>query len=705
MIFPKPDEYNAAVQNPKVCFSDDDLRNGRVQQNSMGLPFPYSGGFTTTYKVFTDNTTYAARCFIRDVRNLVARYSAIGDFRLHSKCPYLVDADVLKNGILVGGKWHPIIKMRWVEGDLLNVFLEKTINQNKGELEVFLAKFEEFAHQLEKDEFAHGDLQHGNILIRNDRIYLIDYDGVYVPEIESLGTGEVGHPNYQHPARTTKNFDRNLDRFSVIVIWLSIKILLYKKNFWQKYNNGENLIFLREDFRDPKSSNIFYELSQVPELKEDVLKFAAICNEDFEKVPPLHGFIDGGFSYIKPTLKKPAKARRVITSKEQDVFNNLYGAASQVGVKTSSGAFRYTPTTTLSGGATTVPPTTPTSTQSQPVYSAPTPIPAPQNRSKWLIWAALIFVGIIILSSLTDTGTPSYQQQPTSIGSPNNYVSDTSVVTCPAGYVKSSITQKCVTRDKNCEETEGAGSVWDGNFCTSPCTAYQCQLANGTCVSKPINSSCIADAATKYSSWKCDSGYYEVKSTSGDIDCHNAISMNSSCNSSQTNSRWDGSDPKGGKINCVCSTGYTSNSITFGSPGSACVVEVQKSASELCQDKYGPNTYSDGTYCQCNSGYEWNSSQTACTAKITAEQRNQSCSTKWPKSIWDGTYCDCPAGYNWNTSQTACVLSNAAQWCQSNNPGYYTDVSYYPNGNFSCSCYGTPAGSEGRTAFGCNSPQ
>ena len=56
MSFPKPDEYNIAVQNPENCFSDDDLRFGKVQSNNMGLPVAYSGGFTTTYKVFTDNS-------------------------------------------------------------------------------------------------------------------------------------------------------------------------------------------------------------------------------------------------------------------------------------------------------------------------------------------------------------------------------------------------------------------------------------------------------------------------------------------------------------------------------------------------------------------------------------------------------------------------------------------------------------------------
>ena len=51
MALPRGDEYNQAVQNPRVNFSDTELKLCHVETNPLGLPKPYSGGFTTTYRL------------------------------------------------------------------------------------------------------------------------------------------------------------------------------------------------------------------------------------------------------------------------------------------------------------------------------------------------------------------------------------------------------------------------------------------------------------------------------------------------------------------------------------------------------------------------------------------------------------------------------------------------------------------------------
>ena len=56
-------------------------------------------------------------------------------------------------------------------------------------------------------EVAHGDLQHGNVLLvpgasaNSLAVKLIDYDGMCVPALAGSKSGEVGHPAYQHPQR------------------------------------------------------------------------------------------------------------------------------------------------------------------------------------------------------------------------------------------------------------------------------------------------------------------------------------------------------------------------------------------------------------------------------------------------------------------------------------------------------------------------
>jgi hypothetical protein len=48
MSWPTPQEYNEAIQNPRFCFADAELRAANPETNSMGLPKARSGGFAWT---------------------------------------------------------------------------------------------------------------------------------------------------------------------------------------------------------------------------------------------------------------------------------------------------------------------------------------------------------------------------------------------------------------------------------------------------------------------------------------------------------------------------------------------------------------------------------------------------------------------------------------------------------------------------------
>src|SRR5438034_11486371 len=65
---------------------------------------------------------------------------------------------------------------------------------------------------------AHGDLQHGNILVRGGSIHLVDYDGMWVPALKGRHATETGHRAYQHPERSEQDYGQEIDRFSVLVI-------------------------------------------------------------------------------------------------------------------------------------------------------------------------------------------------------------------------------------------------------------------------------------------------------------------------------------------------------------------------------------------------------------------------------------------------------------------------------------------------------
>jgi hypothetical protein len=135
-------------------------------------------------------------------------------------------------------------------------------------------------------------LQNGNVIIAQN-IRLIDYDGIYVPGLPRGQGAELGHKHFQHPSRSAADFGPDMDRFSFIVIELSLRALSRAPSLFSKYSNGENIIFTASDFANPGHSSLFQELSCISELRRDVLHFARVCAASVKEVPQLTDFIDG----------------------------------------------------------------------------------------------------------------------------------------------------------------------------------------------------------------------------------------------------------------------------------------------------------------------------------------------------------------------------------------------------------------------------
>jgi hypothetical protein len=53
MAWPTPQDYNEAVQNPHLNFSDAELKAGDLEVTPMGLPRVASGAFASVYRMHT----------------------------------------------------------------------------------------------------------------------------------------------------------------------------------------------------------------------------------------------------------------------------------------------------------------------------------------------------------------------------------------------------------------------------------------------------------------------------------------------------------------------------------------------------------------------------------------------------------------------------------------------------------------------------
>jgi hypothetical protein len=293
MAYPQIVEYHEAVQHPSQAFVDPELKQGSVAENNLGLPLVMSGGFALTYAVTTPRRKCAVRCFHREIPAIQQKYDAIAKKLRSLGNDCFVYFDFQQSGIKVRQETFPIVRMDWVEGDTLGIWLDKHFGDARG-LEKARTDFTAIARFLENKGIAHGDIQNGNVMVAGGDIKLIDYDGMFVPGMRQGNGSETGHKHFQHPDRRVSHFGPKMDRFSFIALDLSLRAVIEDKSLYPKFREGgETVVFKANDFADPDHSEVFQRLLAMPKLKEQARRFAAICEAPLAAAPTLDEFLAG----------------------------------------------------------------------------------------------------------------------------------------------------------------------------------------------------------------------------------------------------------------------------------------------------------------------------------------------------------------------------------------------------------------------------
>jgi WD40 repeat protein len=271
MGWPLSQDYNEAVQSPRTVFADLDLKTGEVVPGPLGLPMPRSGNFADVYQVRgADGRMWALKCFTRPAAKLAERYRIIDAHLRDARLPFTVGFQFLPEGVRVRGQWYPALKMEWVEGLQLNEFVRQNIGR-PDHLRAILGLWVRLCKRLRDAQIAHADLQHGNVLLvpgataNTLKLRLIDYDGMWVPALANNPSGEAGHPNFQHPARLRERvYSADVDRYPHLVIGCALRALAVAgKPLWDRFDNGDNLLFRETDFADPAKSKVFRALWEI----------------------------------------------------------------------------------------------------------------------------------------------------------------------------------------------------------------------------------------------------------------------------------------------------------------------------------------------------------------------------------------------------------------------------------------------------------
>src|SRR5213594_2600222 len=302
--WPDLTEYHEAVQHPPKAFADPGLKAVTLELDRFGMPKPATGGNAVVYKanepggLLTFKKTWAIRCFLRPISDHAERYDAISKHLRKVRLPYDVNFQFLKQGIHIRSNWFPIVKMQWAKGDLLHSHIEKHLRY-PASLAALRAKWAILVRHLEAAQVAHGDLQQGNILVRGGSIQLVDYDGMWVPALRGRHATEIGHRAYQHPDRSEQDYGQEIDRFSALVIYLSLAALERDVTLWERFHTGDNLIFVREDFQQLGRSAIWQQLRRIGSREIDQLAtaVAAMVQQHPMKVGNLDSVLKNAASY------------------------------------------------------------------------------------------------------------------------------------------------------------------------------------------------------------------------------------------------------------------------------------------------------------------------------------------------------------------------------------------------------------------------
>src|SRR5687767_6044022 len=217
---PRAADYLEALQFPAECFADPELAGAQPEATPIGLPRAMSGNVAVVFKVTAESgRAFAVRCFVRAFDDLDTRYRALVP---HLRAPWAVRTEYQPRGIHIGDDWYPVVKMAWSEATPLVSWVEEHL-WDTAAMSYATTRFASLASSLRAAGVAHGDLQHGNVLVApGGDLRLVDYDGMWVPELDGMRSNELGHRNYAHPRRTREDFGAHLDAFPSWVVYTSL---------------------------------------------------------------------------------------------------------------------------------------------------------------------------------------------------------------------------------------------------------------------------------------------------------------------------------------------------------------------------------------------------------------------------------------------------------------------------------------------------
>lgn len=265
MQYPSPREYFSAVQHPERVFQTTSLKRAQLVVDPVHQTPQFATGTSAVVcKALVGGEVQALRFFIREDASSREQYSALGEyFRQQKLIDCVATSEWLDNAIEVNGRSWPVLQMQWVEGRNLDAYVDFLVKENDtGALARLAEKWRSLIGRLQAARFAHGDLQHGNVLVDNaGALRLVDFDASWiVPFSGRTPPSETGHPNYQRPDRPWGEW---MDTFPGLLVYTSLLALSRDTSPWNKLYDENNLLFRRVDFDPPYQTPAWHHMASI----------------------------------------------------------------------------------------------------------------------------------------------------------------------------------------------------------------------------------------------------------------------------------------------------------------------------------------------------------------------------------------------------------------------------------------------------------
>ena len=264
--------YIDAANDPGNWFLESFKNLKFAKRNNKSESLKSSSG-TFGIVLYEESRAHVFKFFIdRTSENIIERYKLISDGLKKKKSNLFVEFELIENKLRILSHTPiltvPFLKMENAKGVNINEYFEtikkSSLHHNKTSRNNFLKLWLEACNEINFSNMAHGDLQHGNIMIDYDKsssdlkpkaIKLIDYDGIWLPELKNLKPNEKGHRNYNLPSRSAdQDYGPTMDYFSQLIIATSIVVL---SKIPDDTDTEETLVFKEDDIKNPQDSKLF----------------------------------------------------------------------------------------------------------------------------------------------------------------------------------------------------------------------------------------------------------------------------------------------------------------------------------------------------------------------------------------------------------------------------------------------------------------